>query len=613
MLLKHFYDLAHSPKRNILADDAFESRAIRYIIALGSDGRLIGVQDISPDGKRGKEYSSVPQTARIKKGKVAEFLVDGLDSVFGLSPDPSKPKDADMLRAKFDDFWGQIEQASLNTNHPALAAVLRFKPSFGLAPEFIRQDGKKWLVKTASGAEVRLAGDSFTFKIDNDLLFEDEAKIKPYWREAFARTVAEQEQASDIGLCLITGENGVPIARTHTPRISKIPGVGIDGTIVSFEKSAPAFSSYGKLQSNNAPCSVAATRAYSKALQFLVEQVDHHVLIGKTKLCFWAKDQVQSVSFFAQLLNQPDTLTVRKFMTEPWVGVPREIANRDQFFTVTVAGNNSRIAIRHWLQQPLDQAIENFRDWFADLELRVPPKPEPKAGKKLKLPGKMTKFHPLSVYWLACTTVRESKDLPTDVPVQLYRAALEHTAPSISLIKPILNQLHSKLVRDENYNLLYDESRFALLKLILNRNRKGNDMEIKPELTADTNDSAYNCGRLLAILAATQDKAHEFKLEGPGVAERYFGTASVSPASVFPLLLRLNRHHLNKIGKSERYGGHEQFIQRQMEDVLVLFKPGKPCAPPTFPRTLDLQSQGRFAIGFYQQTAADHAARIHEQ
>jgi CRISPR-associated protein Csd1 len=289
-----------------------------------------------------------------------------------------------MLRAKFDDFWGQIEQASLNTNHPALAAVLRFKPSFGLAPEFIRQDGKKWLVKTASGAEVRLAGDSFTFKIDNDLLFEDEAKIKPYWREAFARTVAEQEQASDIGLCLITGENGVPIARTHTPRISKIPGVGIDGTIVSFEKSAPAFSSYGKLQSNNAPCSVAATRAYSKALQFLVEQVDHHVLIGKTKLCFWAKDQVQSVSFFAQLLNQPDTLTVRKFMTEPWVGVPREIANRDQFFTVTVAGNNSRIAIRHWLQQPLDQAIENFRDWFADLELRVPPKPEPKAGKKLR-------------------------------------------------------------------------------------------------------------------------------------------------------------------------------------------------------------------------------------
>lgn len=134
-------------------------------------------------------------------------------------------------------------------------------------------------------------------------------------------------------------------------------------------------------------------------------------------------------------------------------------------------------------------------------------------------------------------------------------------------------------------------------------------MEIKPELTVDTDDSAYNCGRLLAILAAAQDKAHEYKLEGAGVAERYFGTASVSPASVFPLLLRLNRHHLNKIGKSERFGRHERFIQRQMEDILVLFKPEKPGAPPTFPRKLDLQSQGRFAIGFYQQKAADHASR----
>jgi CRISPR-associated protein Csd1 len=154
-----------------------------------------------------------------------------------------------------------------------------------------------------------------------------------------------------------------------------------------------------------------------------------------------------------------------------------------------------------------------------------------------------------------------------------------------------------------------DESRFALLKLILNRNRSATTMEIKPSLTADTEDAAYNCGRFLAILAATQDKAHDYKLEGPGVAERYFGTASVSPSSVFPLLIRLNRHHLNKISKSERFGGHERFIQEQIEAVLALFKPTRPGLPPTFPRTLDLQAQGRFALGFYQQHAADAAAR----
>jgi CRISPR-associated protein Csd1 len=215
----------------------------------------------------------------------------------------------------------------------------------------------------------------------------------------------------------------------------------------------------------------------------------------------------------------------------------------------------------------------------------------------------------LSVYWLARTMVREAKDLAPEMPVQLYRAALEHAAPSISILKPILDQLQSKLVRPENYNLLYDESRFALLKLILNRNRKKNTMEIKPELTADTDDPAYNCGRLLAILAAAQDKAHDYKLEGAGVAERYFGTASSSPGSVFPLLLRLNRHHLNKISKSDRFGGHERFIGEQIQGVCALFKPAKPGLPPMFPRTLDLQAQGRFALGFYQQMAADTAAR----
>ena len=88
------------------------------------------------------------------------------------------------------------------------------------------------------------------------------------------------------------------------------------------------------------------------------------------------------------------------------------------------------------------------------------------------------------MYWLANTTVRETKDLPPEVLTQLYRAALENTAPSPLLIKPILAQLQSHLFRDENYNLIYDQSRFALLKLIVNRNRKETDMKIDPYLTA---------------------------------------------------------------------------------------------------------------------------------
>lgn len=614
MLLKLLYDLAHSPCRKILADEAFEPRAIRWIINLDPEGHFLGIQDTSTDGKRGKEFPAVPKTARVKKGKVAEFLADGIDSVFGLSPDPTKPKDAEMLRAKFEDFWQQIAEAAEKTQHSGLKAVLRFRPLLGQPPELLRSEGSKWFVKTAAGTEVRLGGDAFTFRVGEQLLIEDDSLIRPYWRQVFERTIQEQETESEKGLCLITGENGVPLARTHTPRIGNIPNVGIDGTIVSFEKSAPAYSSYGKSQSYNAPCSISATRAYSRALQFLVDHNDHHVVVGKTKLCFWTREREEGSGFFAKLLTSPDPKSVRDFIKDTWFGIPRELAKKDEFYAVTLTGNSGRIVVKHWLQVPLDQAVEKFRQWFKDLKLCAPTQPQADAGKRRKplddsaAPDKES-IPPLAIYRLACTTVREAKDLPPDVPTQLYRAALEGTAPSTALIKPILDQLHSRLVRDENYNLLFDESRFALLKLILNRNRKDNTMEIKPRLTADIDDPAYNCGRLLAVLAAAQDKAHDYKLEGAGVAERYFGTASVSPASVFPLLLRLNRHHLNKISKSERFAGHERFLQEQIQSILTLFKPEQPGKPPVFPRTLDLHAQGRFALGFYQQSAEDDAAR----
>ncbi len=620
MLLKALYDLAHSPKRRILADDAFEPRAVRFLITLSPDGRFLGIQDTSADGKRGKEFSSVPKTARVKKGKTAEFLVDGIDSVFGLSPDPTKPKDPNMLRAKFEDFWSQIEQASNATSHPGLSAVLKFKPqpfaasSRGSAPEFLLEEGGKWRVRTAGGSETQVGGGAFTFKVGNDLLFEDEQRVKPYWRDVFSKSIAEQEQESDTGLCLITGENNVPIARTHTPRIRNIPGVGIDGTIVSFEKSAAAFSSYGKVQSNNAPCSVSATRAYSKALQFLVDDTDHHIRIEKTKLCFWTKDQVQAASLFARLLNQPQQDEVKKFMASPWTGIARDLAKKDQFFAVTLAGNSGRIAVRHWLQQPLDKAIENFHDWFADLELFVPTRPKPKALKKPKTLGKTTEFNPLSVYWLACATVREAKDLPPGVPAQLYRAALEGAAPSISLIKPILHQFHSKLVRDENYQFVYDESRFALLKLILKRNRKDNTMEITPVLIADTDDAAYNCGRLLAIFDDLQQRAHEWKLEGATIIERYFAAASTAPMSAFGILWRLHFHHLKKLTRlGDKGKAAAAAIEKKIAGICARFgqtdEMRKKKLPPEFPRTLDLQGQGRFALGFYQQVAAGAAAR----
>lgn len=641
MLLKHLYDFAVS--RKLLDDLAFAPKSVRWIIELDADGNLLGAgPQATGDDKRGKEFSC-PQTTRSKvAGGVSEFLADGLTAVFGLDPDPDavmpekKRVDRNANNArKREDFWQQLTEASTQTKHAGLEAVRRFSAGFGAAPPpFLRwgkpaegksSDKSAWWLRTASGSEVRLGPENFTFRVNGELLIENQA-IRQHWRELHSVEVRDARAGCARGLCLISGRENQPITPTHNPKIQGVPNTDSFGAaLVSFDKDA--FRSYGFEKSLNAPTSEEAATAYCVALNWLLGRPEHSLRIGSACLCFWTRESESAGNLFSQLLNRPDPKSVRDFIKDAWSGISRDLAKRDEFFTVTLAGNPGRITVRHWLQQPLDQAIENFHDWFADLELNVPSKPEVKLGKKPKATGKTTEFHPLSVYRLAgCTAPLTSKagrlipdyeKLQPDVSVQLYRAALEGSAPAVSLLTPILNQLHSKLVRDENYQLLYDQSRFALLKLILNRNRKENIMEIEPELTASTDDAAYNCGRLLAILGASQEKAmnadskpgEDWKKANATITDRYFGTASVSPGSVFPLLLRLNRHHLNKIAKSERFGGHERFIQEQIQGVCALFKAAKPGLPPVFPRTLDLQAQGRFALGFYQQMAADAAAR----
>ncbi len=629
MLLKHLYDFAQS--RKLLDDLAFSPKAVRWIIYLDSQGNLLGQGPQETEGARknkGKEFK-VPKTSRAtNSGTVADFLVDDIGAIFCLSTKPgesSNERSTQKLQAKHQDFWRQIEEAKVATGDPRFDAVLKFKARLdGNPPPFLWLDdkGTGWLVRTAGGEDKPLGSDLLTFVVEEEdprPLFETEI-AQSHWRTVYACEAEETEEAAERGLCLVTGENNTPLARTHTPMVTGLPkpAKGTGAGIVGFE--SPSFRSYGFEKSYNAPTSVAASKGYLLALQYLSKQQDHWLPLGPAWLCFWAVQTEQVSNVFARLLRRPDPLTLRKFMTSPWSGMERTPPESDQFIAVTFTAAGPRIVIKNWVQMPLTDAADHFKSWFRDLELGD--------GVQDSVPdSEGGEFAPLAVSRLSgCTApltvkggrlVPDYEKLQPDIAAQLYRAALEGTAPSVSLIKPILDQLHSKLVRDENYQLLYDQSRFALLKLILNRNRKGNTMTIEAKLTANTDDPAYNCGRLLAILASSQEKAmnadrksgEDWKKANATITDRYFGTASVSPASVFPLLLRLNRHHLNKIGKSDRFAGHERFIAEQIQQVLALFKPPTEGKPPMFPRTLDLQSQGRFALGFYQQQAEDAAAR----
>jgi CRISPR-associated protein Csd1 len=117
-------------------------------------------------------------------------------------------------------------------------------------------------------------------------------------------------------------------------------------------------------------------------------------------------------------------------------------------------------------------------------------------------------------------------------------------------------------------------------------------------LDSENRDPAYLCGRLLAVLEAIQREAV------PGakatITDRFFGTASSAPASVFGRLTRGSQPHLAKLRK-ERRGTHEA-LQKRLEEVLANL--------PKYPKTLTLEQQGLFGLGYYHQRAADRAAAI---
>ena len=115
---------------------------------------------------------------------------------------------------------------------------------------------------------------------------------------------------------------------------------------------------------------------------------------------------------------------------------------------------------------------------------------------------------------------------------------------------------------------------------------------------------AYLCGRLLAVLERTQQVAQ--RSVKATLIDRFYGTASTAPATVFPRLLKGAQAHLGKLRKN-RLGAYNAF-QNRLGAIL-----GELTA---FPAVLSLPDQGWFSLGYYHQRAWDWAqakARKEEQ
>lgn len=111
-------------------------------------------------------------------------------------------------------------------------------------------------------------------------------------------------------------------------------------------------------------------------------------------------------------------------------------------------------------------------------------------------------------------------------------------------------------------------------------------------MSLDENNTniGYRLGRLFATLEKIQQEAN------PGInttiRDRFYGAASGTPVAVFGNLMRLKNHHLAKLGSA----GRRVFFEKRLGQIIDGVE-----AKIAFPAHLNLEDQGRFAIGYYHQ------------
>jgi CRISPR-associated protein Csd1 len=136
--------------------------------------------------------------------------------------------------------------------------------------------------------------------------------------------------------------------------------------------------------------------------------------------------------------------------------------------------------------------------------------------------------------------------------------------------------------------------RAALVKACLNRYLEKSNSNKKelfmPGLDKEQPSKGYQLGRLFATLEKIQEEANPSL--NTTIRERYYGAACSSPVTVFSTLLRLKNHHLAKFENK----GKKIYFECLIGEIMEYIK-----SSDAFPAHLNLQEQGKFAIGYYHQ------------
>lgn len=561
------------------SEPGFKAREVRWRVDLAADGRFLNVQPLG-DGRRGENQARCPDMHRMNSGGRAHFLVETAQTAFMLFKANEDPKRITTAEEKHRFFVTLLQDAATSVHKLMPLAELLADPE---RLSEVREALAAHKVKPNDRIGWQLGG------IDPRL----DGAVQGWWRTWLQRDVAGPGKEAIDGsangrddvddsamVCLLTGETTVPLA-IH-PKITGLSGVGglaMGDVMVGFDKAA--FGSYNLDQSANAAMAADAVQKYVDGLNDLIRSQSRKV--GNALVVHWFGERVEPRDDPLALLfegfetkeqiESAALAEVRRLLASIRTGQRADLGN-NHYYALTLSGAAGRVMVRDWIEGQFEDLAKHVEAWFSDLTIVA------RDGRG---------YAPNPKFMAVCgALVRDLKDLPAPTAATLWRVAVQR----LPIPQPVMAQALARFRADlvDKDQPAFNHARMGLMRAYFVRKLQGSDSTMTPYLNPDHPEPAYHCGRLLALLANLQRAA--LGDVGAGVVQRYYAAASQTPGLILGRLISNARNHLGKLETGLAWW-YEQRIAELMGRL-----------QDRAPRLLDLEGQGLFALGYYQQLAA---------
>jgi CRISPR-associated protein Csd1 len=599
--LNRYYDiLARDPESGI-ALPGYSTVGVSFALNLSSQGELLDVLPQFMQVQRGKKTVDVPRPMPVPEyteptsNIEASFLCGKSDYLLGISAkDSTKPMHSPKRFEEFRRFNAELLQ---QVDSVAARAVNTFLDNHD--PSSARTHPA-----IAPYLDEILKGRRMVFMFQGTFVHDD-----PHVRQVWETYKASKD--TTWGQCLVSGQIA-PIAIKHRKVQGKIGTKRAAAPLVSFNRRA--FESYNRdgQQGLNAPVSETEAFAYTTALNYLLsdENPNKKFFLGDTTIVYWAESEKRAYeTAFASIFgpdyleDETDINQIGRKRAEAALKSAADKVKRAQMLDLDVLladlkdenpsfyvlglspVGDGRISIRFFITNLFEKIVENIMMHYRDLEIVKEFDNQP--------------TYIIVRHILDETISKKARDAEASplMAGSVFRAMLTNAPYPAALYYAIINRIRADMDDSDKRIQKVNYVRAAVIKAFLLRKYRYQSINPFQEvlvmsLNEQSTIPAYVLGRLFAVLERAQQDA--IGDVNASIKDRYFTSACATPASAFPILLRLSQHHISKV----RQEGKRTFnYDRRIQDILNLLDVEK----NPIPARLTLDEQGIFVLGYYHQ------------